>query len=155
MFEVLYSIWGLMAIKSVRPFIKQELIPKISIDQLLLINTSSMLLILFIYFNIKEYDQNQENPFTNFIEVYKNLDTKDKIVLFVFSIMSIIIIYLETYIELSPVPTNSILMKLIGSISTVLMVFYLNNEPIDRNIIFGYITTFFGLLLIGNKIMRT
>jgi hypothetical protein len=155
MFSVVYSIWGLMAIKSIRPFMKKEIIPILSIDQFLIINTISVLFILLIFFNIKKYKDHQENPLKNILTVYNNLDLQNKLFIFIFAIMSIIVIYLETFIELSPVPTNSILMKIIGSISTVLLVFYLNDAPINRDIVAGYIITFFGLYLIGNKIVRT
>ena len=149
MLDIITSICCLMFMKSIRPFLKQNIIPDISIEQFIIINTISVLLILLLYYNLID------NSFNNITTVYYNLDNKHKIIIFIISILTIFITYFETFIELSPIPTNSILLRLIGSVSTVLVVYFLNKEPLNRDLIAGYFFTLVGFFLIGNKIVRT
>ena len=89
------------------------------------------------------------------MSVYKKTLFSEKLILLVFSIMSIIATYSNTKIELSKVNTNTILMRLIGSIVTVYLAYRLDKGIINKEVMIGYFITFIGLLLIGNRVVRT
>jgi hypothetical protein len=89
------------------------------------------------------------------MSVYKKTLFSEKLILLIFSLMSIVATYSNTQIELSKIHTNTILMRLIGSIVTVYLAYRLDKGIINSEIMIGYLIVFTGLMFIGNRVVRT
>lgn len=156
MFQDVIPIAILMAIKASRPLLRKNLFSKMSEEQYLTINTVSILILLIIYFNIKQYLFGQENQLINLPKIYLNLVPYDKLMLCILSFMTIMATLSTFKIEQSNnSSSNIILMKLLGSIATVGFAYYTNKEKITKDMILGYFFIFIGLLMIGNKNVKT
>ena len=154
MFRDIFPITSIMLIKASRPYIRKRIMTKINVEQYLLINTVSVLIILLMYSFIKQIIY-KKNPLNNVMSVYKKTLFSEKLILLIFSLMSIVATYSNTQIELSKIHTNTILMRLIGSIVTVYLAYRLDKGIINSEIMIGYLITFIGLMFIGNRVVRT
>lgn len=160
MFADFLPIIILVCAKNTKQYLKKNLMENINEDEYVVMTTFIMFICLVIYYLIKHHilvcnGNTSLEQLSNLPNKYLQLNLYNKFIMVVLSIITIVTLLCNLKLDQSKNnSTNTILMKVIGPLSTILISAYMNQNQLQNNqitpkLFIGYIIVFVGLLMIG------
>jgi hypothetical protein len=160
MFGDFLPIIILVCAKNTKQYLKKNLMENINEDEYVVMTTFIMFICLIVYYSIKYHilvcnGNSSLEQLSNLPNKYLQLNSYNKFIMIILSIITIITLLCNLKLDQSKNnSTNTILIKVIGPLITVLISAYTNqnqlaNNQITPKIFIGYIIVFIGLLMIG------
>ena len=152
MFEEIIPILIIFIAKAMRPFLRKQILNDISDEQYILINTVMILLLLIIYQIINSLIYNKSLVLFDLYNSYSDLNIVKKGIVVGLALLTIFSTLSHYKIDKSDNKgQNAILIKIISTVGSLMLTFYLSSTPLTKDIVYGIILVVGGLYMINNN----
>ena len=152
MFEEIIPILIIFIAKAMRPFLRKQILNDISDEQYILINTVMILLLLIIYQIINSLIYNKSLVLFDLYNSYSDLNIVKKGIVVGLALLTIFSTLSHYKIDKSDNKVqNAILIKIISTVGSLMLTFYLSSTPLTKDIVYGIILVVGGLYMINNN----